>query len=159
MAEKRQKWTAGAIVRIPLGEGGHAYGQMLDFPEYAFFDSLSKEDLAPEVAASRPVLCRLWVHVSAHSKGRWLKLGTAPILEELKKPVPRWNQDALRPQDIRLTYDGCEGPLVTAAECEGRERAAVWDANHVEDRLRDHFAGIPHVERPSPTGPTETWDK
>lgn len=49
----------------------------------------------------------------------------------------------MRPQDIRLTYDGCDGPLVSAAECEGLECAAVWSPEHVEDRLRSHYAGVP----------------
>jgi len=31
------------------------------------------------------------------------------------------------------------------AECEGLERCAVWEPEHVEDRLRDHFAGKPNV--------------
>lgn len=29
-------------------------------------------------------------------------------------------------------------------ECENLEVAAVWDAHHVEDRLRDHFDGRPN---------------
>ncbi len=29
----------------------------------------------------------------------------------------------------------------TTGECIGLEAAAVWEAEHVEDRLRDHFAG------------------
>ena len=31
--------------------------------------------------------------------------------------------------------------LAIAEECVGLERAAVWEPEHVEDRLRDHFAG------------------
>jgi hypothetical protein len=29
-------------------------------------------------------------------------------------------------------------------ECVGLECCAVWDPEHVEDRLKDHFAGIPN---------------
>jgi len=29
-------------------------------------------------------------------------------------------------------------------ECAGLEAAAVWEPEHVEDRLRDHFAGRPN---------------
>jgi hypothetical protein len=43
-----------------------------------------------------------------------------------------------------LTADqGYECPA-TLAECSGLERAAVWDPEHVVDRLRDHAAGRPN---------------
>jgi hypothetical protein len=32
-----------------------------------------------------------------------------------------------------------------AVVCEGLEPAAVWDATHVAERLRDHYAGQPNV--------------
>jgi hypothetical protein len=116
---------------------------MLDVPEYAFFDCRTREDLPALAAASRPVLFRLWVMRYAHGRGRWLMLGPAPVREELQSPVLRYNQDKLRPQDIRLVYDGCTGPLGSVADCEGLECAAVWDPDHVEDRLRSHYAGVP----------------
>ncbi|WP_072022273.1 Imm26 family immunity protein [Zavarzinella formosa] len=156
---KRQRWTRGAVVVIPLGDGFHAYGQMLDTPEYAFFDSRTTDEWPAEKAAARPVLFRLWVMGHAHSKGRWAKIGDAPVSAALQSPVRRFNQDALRPQDIRLTYDGCDGPLGTLADCEGLECAAVWDPEHVEDRLRAHYAGIPCQWtlslRPKPVPPKE----
>lgn len=143
MSGKRQQWTQGAVVAVPLGDGFHTYAQMLVRPEYAFFDCRVQEDLSASAAVSRPVLFRLWVMGSAHSKGRWPKVGTAPVAGPLQSRVLRFNQDAMRPQDIRLTYNGCDGPLGTVADCEDLERAAVWSAEHVEDRLRSHYAGTP----------------
>lgn len=32
----------------------------------------------------------------------------------------------------------------TRAQCAGLERTAVWDPEHLEDRLRDHRAGRPN---------------
>lgn len=142
MTGTRQRWTPGAVVIVPLGDGEHTYAQMLVDPEYAFFEGRTREDLSAAEAASRPVLFRLWVTAAAHSTGRWRKIGKAPAAEELQSPVPRYTQDPLRPQDIRLTYDGFNGPLVTAADCEGLECAAVWAPEHVEDRLRAHHAGV-----------------
>lgn len=141
---KRQRWTSGAIVLIPLGDGSHGYGQMLVDPEYAFFDVRTTDEIAPEEVVRHPVLFRLWVMRSAHSQGRWVKVGNAAMSESLKKPVRRFNQDALKPEIIRLTYDGFDGPLGTIEDCEDLECAAIWDPEHVEDRLRDHFAGIPN---------------
>jgi hypothetical protein len=141
---KRQRWTFGAVVVIPLGEGFHSYAQMLLDPEYAFFDSRTRDDFPIETVFSRPVLFRLWVMGYAHTKGRWEKVGVAEVAKELREPVLRYNQDPLRPQDIRLTYDGCSGPLGSIGDCKGLECAAVWDPEHVEDRLRDHYAGVPN---------------
>lgn len=143
MAGKRQRWTRSSVVAVPLGDGTYAYAQMLDDPEYAFFDCRTADELPPAAVVARPVLFRLWVMRSAHTTGRWTKVGAAPIPEPLRHPIRRYNQDAIRPQDIRLTFDGCDGPLGSVADCEGLECAAVWDAEHVEDRLRSHYAGIP----------------
>jgi hypothetical protein len=67
MATKRQRWTRGAILRIPLGNGFHAYAQMIDAPEYAFFYIQSASDLLPTEIASHNVLFRLRVMKTAHS--------------------------------------------------------------------------------------------
>jgi len=134
----------GAVVVIPLDDGFHSYGQMLDDPEYALFDIRTTDKLSPDDVVLRPVAFRLWVMRYAHSTGRWIKIGNAQINGALQQPVLRYNQDALKPKDIRLTYDGCNGPLGSIDDCENLECAAVWDPEHVEDRLRDHFAGIPN---------------
>jgi immunity protein 26 of polymorphic toxin system len=140
----RQQWTNGAVVRIPLGPDAFGFGQMLESPEYAFFDFQSALAVSVEAVVAHPILFRLWVMKTAHSGGRWTKIGTAPLSEALKMKVFRFNQDPIQPTQIRLTIHGCDGPLVSPSECDGLERAAVWDAEHVEDRLRDHFAGRPN---------------
>ena len=131
---------------ISLGDESFAFGQMLEFPEYAFFDLRRSSDTlpGPENVVTNPVLLRLWVMARAHSKGRWPKIGFAPITPELGKKVLRLKQDPLKPSSILLTYDGVSGQACDAEECRDYERAAVWDPEHVEDRLRDHFAGRPN---------------
>jgi len=135
MTERRQQWTKGAVVMISLGDESFAFGQMLEFPEYAFFDLRRSSDtpLKPEDVVTNSVLFRLWVMARAHSKGRWPKIGLAPIAPELRKKVLRFNQDPLKPSSIFLTYDGVSGSPCAAEECTRYERAAVWDPDHVED--------------------------
>ena len=128
-------------MQIPLDGGYHAYGQMLDAPEYAFFDCRGQSAVPIDQVVSSPVLFRLWVMAYAHKRGRWSKIGVAQVPKVLVQPVQRFNQDALTGK-IRLTYDGCDGPEATIDECEGVECAAVWDPEHVEDRLRDHYLGV-----------------
>ena len=142
-SRKRQRWTTGAVMKIPLGNGEHAYGQMLESPEYAFFGVRTREELSLDAVLDHAVIFRLWVMQSAHVESRWTKIGNAELNETLKSPVLRFNQDPLNPQDIRLTYDGCAGEIGTLEDCRNIECAAVWDPEHVEDRLRSHFEGVP----------------
>jgi hypothetical protein len=146
MTERRQKWTKGAVVSISLGDGYLGFAQMPDEPEYAFFDLRKPNEMlpTPEQVVAEPVIFRLWVMRCAHSKGRWLKTGVAPIGPELAKKVLRFNQDPLKPSSIFLSYDGVSGTPCDADECRQIERAAVGDPEHVEDRLRDYFAGRPN---------------
>ncbi len=63
----------------------------------------------------------------------------------MELPALYFNQDPVNPAKILLTEDGVTGRLVRPEECESYERLAVWDASHVEDRLRDHFEGRPNI--------------
>ena len=128
------------MVKIDLGSLGVGYGQMLDEPEYAFFAE-TRPEASPAEVVNNEVLFRLWVDRQAHAGGRWLKLGTASIAAELAQPVLRFNQDRLDPSHIVLGYDGVTGRPCTAEECRGYERAAVWAAEHVEERLAAHRLG------------------
>jgi hypothetical protein len=143
-----QRWTDGAIVSIPIGSGQHVLGQMLKFPEYAVFgDVRSDAETAPtdaDLARSR-LIFRVWVDRSSFSRGRWLKVGKAPIGEALAAPVARFNQDPLQPSVVVL-HIGQDRVPTTVSECLSLnvERAAVWSAEHVEDRVRDYLAGRPN---------------
>jgi hypothetical protein len=145
-------------VRISLDSENFAYAQMLNAPEYAFFDARDLGGSTAQHVAIRPVIFRLWVMRTAHGSGRWQKVGDAPIQAMLERPALRFNQDPVDPRVIVLTEDGFSGPRVTVKECQGYERAAVWDASHVEDRLRDYFAGTSNkwVELMRPRVPEAT---
>ena len=138
----RQRWTVGAVARVPLGEG-HTYAQMLEPQEWAFFDARSADPLPAEEAAARPVLFRLWVMRSAYSTGRWVKVGVEPVRPELARPVGRFMYDMIGKRFDITTDGGATRRPATVAECRPLESAAVWSAGHVEDRLRDHYAGRP----------------
>jgi hypothetical protein len=143
MAVKRQRWTNGAIVTIPLGNGIVSYAQMLNEPEYVFFDCKTSHEIPLESVIKKAVLFRLWVMRSAHSTGRWLKVGNAPIKGSLNKEIPRFKQDPLHLENICIYINGQEGAQCTLAECENLECAAIWNAEHVEDRLRSYYNRVP----------------
>jgi hypothetical protein len=141
MAEK-QKGKVGAFVKIPLDEKTHSYGRILEDAVFAFYDAKTDKDLSLMEAQSKPILFKVPVMDRAVTSGRWEIVGIAP-LEDSLKALPRFfKQDPIN-NKLSTYYRGEERPA-TAEECEGLEKAAVWDAEHVEDRLTDHYLGRPN---------------
>ncbi len=81
---KKQKYTVGAFVKIPLEGGGHGYGRVLEAPLFAFYDVKTENDLPLLEVRSMPVLFKIWVMRSAVTSGRWEIVGVAPLEEGLK---------------------------------------------------------------------------
>ena len=79
-----------------------------------------------------------------------VKVGKLPIREDLSILPMQFIQDTLNSEKYSL-YNPNTGEITptTRDKAIGLERAAVWDAHHVEDRIRDYYLGIPNetVER------------
>ena len=140
---KFQKCTVGSLVKIPLGDNSHSYGIILPSPEMAFFDINTSDELDPSHIPESPVLFRAWVRKYAITSCRWPKVGKADIPFHLQNTIPRFIQDILNPKCFEISQGGVIRPA-SREECFSLECAAVWDPYHIEDRLRDHFAGIPN---------------
>lgn len=140
---KKQQRTVGAILTVPLGDGTTCYAITLSEADFAFFDVRTNEASPPPTLITSPVLFRVAVHKSAWASGRWLKVGKVEPPAHLKSPQPTFMQDALDPKQFQIYVGGSIRPA-SRAECEGLERTAVWDPEHVESRLRDHYAGVPN---------------
>ena len=143
---KRQRRTPGSIVKIDLKNGYYNYAQLLE-NGIAFFDIYTKdpelEDLS--ILLKKPILFIVSVYRDVISTGLWLKIGKLPIREDLKILPMECIQDALDDTIFRL-YNPNTGEMTKATreECEGLETCAVWEAYHVESRLRDHYNGVPN---------------
>jgi hypothetical protein len=140
-------------LRIPIGDW-HAYALMLESVDMAFFDARSASDLPIDEIVARPVLFRLAVHKSAYNTGRWPKVGSVSVPERLRGGVPRFRQDPINGRLDISDDGGTTFRAETLDECRGLECLAVWEPEHVEDRLRDHYAGVPNkwVESLRPRG-------
>jgi hypothetical protein len=143
----RFRRNVGDIVAIPLGEGRVAFGWVLEEPLIAFFDYSSDTEHVPSVQqlAQAPIAFRIWVMNHALTEGAWPVLGHVQIPEELATPPLFLKQDRLSGK-ISVTRTGAEEEDVPKEKGEWikLERAAVWDPEHVVDRLRDHFDGRPN---------------
>ena len=140
---KRQRRTVGSIVQVPLGDGTYCYAQVLQEADFAFFDIRAAGSVDVADIVTRPVLFRIAVMNHAITSGRWQKVGSAPLSADLAGAQPKFIQDALDPARFEIYLAGHTRPA-TREECRGLERSAVWEPEHVEDRLRDHYAGRPN---------------
>jgi Immunity protein 26 len=143
----RTLWREGNIVRIDLGDGIHSYGQLCRKPLIAFFSGAFAEDIPFEQVPEIPVLFRLWVYTYAVTKRIWPVIGHRPLSEFLTEEPFFRKQDRMNGRlslyHSSFSTTNWERPA-SLAECEGLECAAVWDPEHVADRIRDHLAGRPN---------------
>ena len=135
-----QERVVGDVVRVDLGDGFHTYARVLSEALFAFYDGRITEELALERILALPILFQVPVMDHAVKRGRWVIVGNAPLDDSLLNPPPRFMQDALRKNLFRIYENGQTRPA-SKEECIGLEREAVWEPAHVEDRLRDHYAG------------------
>ncbi|WP_034539127.1 MULTISPECIES: Imm26 family immunity protein [unclassified Bacteroides] len=143
---KRQKETVGSILEINIENKYFTYAQILN-GVCVFFDYRSKEHLKDfTILENAPILFFLCVYKQVITQGDWLKVGKMPIREDCKVIPNQFIQDHFNPDNIEM-YITETGEIVpsTREECMGLERCAVWDSNHVEDRIRDHYLGVPCV--------------
>jgi hypothetical protein len=138
---RRPNRVVGAVLAVPLGDGTSCFALTLPEAEFAFFDSRSVGQAMPSDLLARPILFR--VAVMKYATRNWPRVGKASLPSALLAPAPKFMQDPLNPKRFEIYLRGVIRPA-SRAECEGLERAAVWEPEHVEDRLRDHYAGVPN---------------
>ena len=143
---KRQRRTPGSILRIDLEDGYYCYAQILD-EGVAFFDIHTKEKKLKDlnILLNTPVLFIIGVYTDVISQGIFLKVGKLPIRDDLKNQPMNYIEDILATDKNRRfeLYNPSTGETTpcTQDQAWGLERCAVWNYNHIEDRLRDHYAG------------------
>jgi hypothetical protein len=142
---KRQRRRAGDVVRIDLGAGFHTYARVLRDASFAFYDCrLVGEASLPEILASQ-ILFRIAVMNHAVKTGRWPVIGHEPLKGGMLIAPPIFIQDPIDKTIFSIYEDGVT-PATTKEQCRGLERASVWEPEHVEDRLRAHYAGnVNHI--------------
>lgn len=140
---KRQKKTVGAILEINIEDQYYTYAQILDNSGYAFFDYKSDKHLNDiSILKDKAILFIIGVYDDVVTKGHWLKVGNLEIREELIEQPMQFIQDALNPELFEF-YNPNTGESIPATkeEIKGLERAAVWEAHAVEDRIKCFYSG------------------
>lgn len=140
---KRQKITIGSILEIYVNEEYYVYAQILGKAGYAFFDYKTTDKLKDlKILLGRPILSITSVYDDVITQGYWLKVGAIEVREDLQVQPMQFIQDALDQDSFEL-YNPNTSEILPAIkeEIKGLERAAVWEASHIEDRIRDHYNG------------------
>ena len=128
----------GDIVEVPLPDGSYGYGQVLTEPLIAFFGLRSAQTPTLEEIVSSDVLFAIWVSKAIECD--WSVVGHVEVSPLISQFPPFFKKDPLT-GDYSITFDGGDELPATLKEVELLERAAVWQPNHVADRLLDHFEG------------------
>lgn len=128
-------------MRIDLGAGYSAFARLLESPLVAFYDFRTKRSLEIDEIVKLPVAFKVWVMKYAVNDGDWPVIGHAPLEGALLEQPWFYKRDPLNGK-LTLTKGGFD-PDVAASlnDCEGLECAAVWEPEHIVDRLNDHFEG------------------
>src|SRR5690349_19184880 len=143
--ERRGRRRVGDIVEVPLDMQHSAFGWVLDAPLVAFFDYRCPTKLVPAIKeiARKPIAFRIWVMKYALTSGRWPVLGNLTIPESVREP-PWFSKCDPITRKVTITKTGDEEVEADPELSAPLEAAAVWDPEHVVDRLRDHFEGRPN---------------
>lgn len=136
-----QRRVIGGVLKVPLGDGWHAYAWTLPEVDFALFDLRTDAKMSAAEVVNHPVAFRVMVNESAYLDGLWPRIGKVPPPPEVLAPVPTYIQDKFT-GEFSIYLAGDIRPA-TRVECIGLECCAVWAPEQVEDRLRDHFAGRP----------------
>lgn len=143
-----QRITEGAILEIEIENQYYVYAQILKKGlGYAFFNNKFVRKLNDyEVLNKTPILFIIMVYDDVVLKGKWVKVAKLPIREELLNLPMQFIQDKHNPQNFEL-YNPNTGEISIAKkeQCIGLESAAVWAQNHVEERIRDYYLGVPNA--------------
>ena len=137
----------GLVLAIPLGDGTQAYGRVIP-PGMEFYGKRDPEGTEPDLEAitSEP---RAWWHgvsYRAIRSRRWEVAGIVPLTKkEQEEQFPMWRLDGVTGFAYLYEYNPSTVTLgstrLSRKECEQMVLASVMDDVHVEEKLRDHFAG------------------
>ncbi len=142
---KRQKRTIGSILEIPI-DGKYYYGQILPFCLTVIFDFVSDTPIKDfRVLETAPVLYKITIYRQVVTCGEWLKVGKLPLREDFKIPPMKYIYDRFK--NTYELYNTGTGEITPCSkeEARGLEICAVWDSNHVVDRIKGHYSGNPYI--------------
>ncbi|WLW52620.1 hypothetical protein [Streptomyces sp. YU58] len=141
------RFQVGAVLRVPLLSAEPAFGLMLSVRPYMAFYVGDEAAYQAEMRTGFTVspLFVVAVHNSAYSSGQWGNVLYRVVPKMLPEIPVFFRQNIMNAADCEIVDSGGGVRKASPDECISLERSAVWSAEHVEARLRDHFAGRPNA--------------
>ena len=149
LVKSRRNREQGRVVRVPVTDEVTAFGRQLQGVDVEFYDLFLPPDEVPDLLTlpERKVLFRVYVMDYAFKRtSNWQLLDVVTLTDEEARRVTRtWKKDPISGRlsiywsDHRNKTWG-EDPATPEA-CIGLEQCAVWDPEHVEERLRAYVSG------------------
>jgi hypothetical protein len=129
----KKKVKVGDVFQVPLPDGRFAYGRVYKDASVGIYRHLTDEPFQPPIG-SRDFLFTVGLYKDILESGKWPIVGFDAFDEsESAWPPPNFVEDIIS-GEYQIYH---KGELKPAEEREtiGLEKAAVWDAHHVIDRI------------------------
>jgi hypothetical protein len=129
----------GDLLQIAVGVNNF-FGRVLEEPFVAFYE-YKEADGEPSVdeIVARKIIFTIPTMKQAITQGRWKVIGNRPLSADLTAPIETFLQDRITGK-LSILVGHVQRPA-SVEECLPLERAAVWEPEHVEDRLQDARLG------------------
>lgn len=138
---KKQKEIPGGIVKIKFDESYHTYGRILKYHDVALYDCKTVQEITDLIEiVKRPIIYKMIVNVDGVKYGRWPIIGVMQLEKQLQNSK-YYLEEIGRPDLCKIIENGEIRYNVPKHEGIGLEVGAVWDPTHVEEFLRDYYAG------------------
>jgi hypothetical protein len=121
------------VVQIELPNGRYAYGRVYDEAGLGIYSQMTDEPHKPPIG-SRDFQFIVGVYNKVLTSGKWPTVGEDPFGEkEDPWPPPRCIIDSIS-GEYSIYHHGKTRPA-SADECQHLEVTAVWDGDHIIDRI------------------------
>ena len=130
--QKRRRRKIGDVYAIPLPSGKFAFGRTFADGDIGIYEHIGNN--LTDLPSKENYQFIVGVYEDVLKSGNWLFVENRPFAsEEDAWPPPAFICDSLS-GEFSLYHKGVITPS-TKKQCWGLERAAVWDAEHVVDRI------------------------
>jgi Immunity protein 26 len=134
----RRRLRAGDVFQIPLPDGRYAYGRLYDDASVGIYRLITESPLHPPIG-SRDFLFTVGLYRDILENGRWEIIGRDPFApDESRWPPPYFVRDLISGQ-YQIYHRGLFRPA-EFGDIEGLEEAAVYDSDHIVDRILTDIA-------------------
>jgi hypothetical protein len=132
--------TIRTFYAIPLN-GEFGFGRMVRDGDLACYAIKSPTIPSLDEIERAPVLSVVTVHFDEFVTGRWQEIGRRPVSGAADTPVKYFREDPIT-GFLDIYVEGEFQPYA-GEDLTRMERLSVWNAEHIESRLKNHFAGRP----------------